>query len=107
MSKPYVFYIGDAFKATLIYKADGINPTPITIDINIAASIKDSFGNRVDLVVIVAPDQVNNTGIFSVISKGTTHLKPGKAAMDIKYTIFGIHEHTSKFYFSIERGITP
>lgn len=107
MSKPFVLYIGDEFTATLIYKADGVTPTPLTNDIVISSSIKDFFGERVDLVITKAPNQGANPGMFSVVGEGTSIFKPGKGAMDVKYAVSGITKHTSKFYFEIERGVTP
>lgn len=106
MSKPYVFYIGDAFKATLVYKADGINPTDLT-DITIASSIKDNYGNRVDLTITKDPNQVDNIGVFTGVGVATEDLKPGKGMMDIKYTTLGLSTHTSKLYFEIEGVVTP
>ncbi len=106
MSKPYEFYIGDTFNASLLYKPDRVNPADVT-DIGIECSIKDSYGHRSDLVVTKDLDQVVNPGRFTVESVNTTTLKPGKGFLDIKYNVVGRTVHTSKFIFVIAGVITP
>lgn len=101
---------GDSFSFIAIFKTRKTRePIEITSDMEISSKIVNQKGELIATCqVSVYPDQVMNRGQihFEVDKSITENWKKGSATLDIKLTINEKVKTSSKFQFTINKGIS-
>ncbi|ATU46273.1 hypothetical protein CS557_12585 [Acinetobacter junii] len=101
---------GDSFSFIAIFKTRKTRePIEITSDMEISSKIVNQKGELIATCqVSVYPDQVMNKGQihFEVDKSITQNWKKGSATLDIKLTINEKVKTSSKFQFTINKGIS-
>lgn len=104
---PY-FKIGDTLNIPVVWTDENDVAIEIPSGAEIACTILTSYGVRFFPDVIIDPDQVNNTGQFTIsLSPETTEtFIPCTATLDIRMTFDGVVKHSQDFSFIVKRSIT-